>query len=1740
LTVNGNTGVTFAGAVGGATALTSLDVTGVTTMNGSTINTTGAQTYHSAVNLGAGITLASTTNNIHFTSTISNLTAQALSISGATVTLDGAIGNGTALTSINVTGTTAFNGGTITTTGAQAFNSALTLGATTALNGGAITAAAIDNGGFDLTVNNSGTSSISGILSNSGNLIKSGAGTLTLSAANTYTGTTTINAGSLNYNTIGDVGTNTALGNTSSAINLGAGTLRYTGAGNTSGRVIALSASGATITSSGTGTLTLSGGVTGSTDNLTLSGSGTGIESGVINTSSGTLTKAGSGTWTLSGNNSYSGITTITTGTLQIGNSGTSGTLGTASVTDNGILTFNRTDTVTIANAISGTGTLTQAGTGTTILTSNNSYASTSITAGTLQIGNGSTTGTLGTGNVTDSSALVFDRSDTPTVANTISGTGTLTQAGSGTLTVSGTNSYSGGTNVNTGILDVTNASGLGGSANGGSVTVTSGAELNVDVSGSTLGLANASTVSIAGTGVGSTGAIDFISSGTLSNGISLTADAAIDYSATANSVLSGTINGTHALTIAGTTDGSVTLGNAIGNSQALTTLTTNANGTTFLSTSGTITTTSNQTYNGVVTLGADNTLNAGLGNVTFGNTLNGAHNLTISNSGTLSFANSVGGTTALTSLNATATTAIDIDGSVVNTTGNQSYTGGVTIQSAVAMNATAAGSVTLQSVDSNVAGTNSLAVNTNTGAINLNGNVGSNFALNNFSATTANNSISVNNNISTSGTANNVALTAGGAGNTLTIGGSATVTSGTMQYIADHMTLTGSTVLTSSGDITLRPFTNSYGTQVGSGATNVSTLGLSTTELNTITGSGSIIIGSGPYIGNISIVGDLITSNRAFNLTTTGTVTVANPVGSNVTPVTSLDVTGSTIDFGSNIFTTSGTFHSAVTLTGTGDITDSGSTTFDSTINGDGVSNRDLTVLANNIFVDGNVGNSVRPNNVVFNSTVLNTVTASSIKTNAGLSFTGNVSSNALTLDSATGTINVNNNINTNAGDLTVASGSANFGGTITATGANLILNNTNGTTFSGDVGSPGARLASFANNNGSTETYFNASLYTTGQQTHSNVQVDDANVTLDSSGGNISVGSIDAINTNASTSVAINTSLGAVNLNGTQVATALQPLASFAIDSAGPITFGSSMTSVYTAGDQTYTGNLTIKSNILMNASTTGNVTLGSVDSNAAGTNVLTINTDTGAINLNGNVGSNFALNSVTAETTNNNVSVSNNITTSGTGDTISLIAGGSGNLLTIGGSATVSGDTITYQADHMVLTGSTNVNNGSNFTLQPFTNAYPIQVGATASDVSALGLTTTELGTIHTTGGLIFGSGNYSGDISVTGGLILAKRFTFTTTTGTVNIASGIGSVGTPVTSLTVNAASTNLDGNIYANGNTITFNSPVVLTGNSTVNDAGNITYNNTINGPWTLADTTSGGAVTYNNTIGNSSALTSLTTSGNTGVALNTGTVTTVGAQNYTGVVTLGTNVDITTTNSPVTFNNNVLSNGINNSSPEILSLSTGSGDVTFDGTAGSTTNRLQTLTITNTGNTNINGGGVWTVEGQGYDNLTLSADTTFDSSAGSVNFADSVDGAHALVANSSTGVTFGGIVGGGSPLTSLIVNGATSITGGAITTTTFQTYNSPVTLGATTALNGGNITTTDINNSGFGLTVNTSGNSNIGGVLSGAGSLTLSGSGTLTLAGMNTYMGATNINAGTLSISAGNNINTSSPLHHSR
>lgn len=206
----------------------------------------------------------------------------------------------------------------------------------------------------------------------------------------------------------------------------------------------------------------------------------------------------------LTGANTYTGTTTIDAGReLILGNGGTTGSIGAGDVINDGSLAFERSNTVTFANNISGTGQLFQVSPGTLILTGNNTYSgATNIFANsTLQVGAGQASGSLGTGVVENAGTLAINRSDAVTLANVISGAGRLQHNGAGTTTLTGANTFSGGVGVNAGTLAVSNLASLG----TGAVTVASGGTLQVTNAADVtfgLGLSGAGTLRKLGAGV--------------------------------------------------------------------------------------------------------------------------------------------------------------------------------------------------------------------------------------------------------------------------------------------------------------------------------------------------------------------------------------------------------------------------------------------------------------------------------------------------------------------------------------------------------------------------------------------------------------------------------------------------------------------------------------------------------------------------------------------------------------------------------------------------------------------------------------------------------------------------------------------------------------------------------------------------------------------------------------------------------------------------------------------------------------------------------------------------------------------------------------------------------------------------------------------------------------------------------------------------------------------------------------
>ncbi|HGB2414683.1 TPA: autotransporter outer membrane beta-barrel domain-containing protein [Salmonella enterica subsp. enterica serovar 4,5,12:b:-] len=332
----------------------------------------------------------------------------------------------------------------------------------TTISGGTLTADHADSLGTGAVANSGvlqvGEGELENTLSGSGSLVKTGTGELTLSGDNTYSGGTTITGGTLTADHADSLGSGDI--DNSGVLKVGEGDLENT-----------LSGSGSLV-KTGTGELTLSGGndysggttIIGGTltaDHADSLGTGAVANSGVLQvgegelentlSGSGSLVKTGTGELTLSGDNSYSGGTTIIGGTLTADHADS---LGTGAVANSGVLQVGEGE---LENTLSGSGSLVKTGTGELTLSGDNTYSGgTTIDDGVLIADHADS---LGTGAVANNGVLQVGEGE---LKNTLSGTGSLVKIGTGELTLSGDNTYSGGTTINEGTLVAASTTALG------------------------------------------------------------------------------------------------------------------------------------------------------------------------------------------------------------------------------------------------------------------------------------------------------------------------------------------------------------------------------------------------------------------------------------------------------------------------------------------------------------------------------------------------------------------------------------------------------------------------------------------------------------------------------------------------------------------------------------------------------------------------------------------------------------------------------------------------------------------------------------------------------------------------------------------------------------------------------------------------------------------------------------------------------------------------------------------------------------------------------------------------------------------------------------------------------------------------------------------------------------------------------------------------------------------------------
>ncbi|MGA2258006.1 MAG: autotransporter-associated beta strand repeat-containing protein, partial [Thermoguttaceae bacterium] len=526
LTIGGSSSTTFSGQIfdnGGKMALMqagsgTMALTGSSnTYTGGTTITSGTLQASSAGNLGSG-TLTIGAGTLDATSGFAWSPNIALTSSSATIEVDsgtftasGVVSGSGGLTKTGSSGTLALSGAntyagsTTVSAGSVKLTNSLALQDSTLTTAGvvfdfSVTSNAFTFGGLSgsgaialqnnatspaaiaLTVggNNSSTT-FAGVLSGSGSLIKSGSGKLTLSGNNTYTGGTTLAGGELSLGSANAIGTTGTMG----AISFTGGTLQATASNTTdysshfsttTGQAYSIDTNGQTVTWASS--LTSSGG------SLTLND--TAATKGLLIVSNSS--------------NSFGGGTTITAGTLRAGSAAALGsTGGSLIVSTAGVLDLNGWNLT--VGGLSGSGSITDSS-ATACTVTDNTADSNDVFSGLIV--NGGSSGYMwvkylagggpvpgftqdgSTGGTTTGNALPGDPSsgiagDGAAMANVASGfllnpaaSGSggggpvgVIKSGTGKLTLSGANSYSNGTGITGGILQVANAANLGGGSGG-------------------------------------------------------------------------------------------------------------------------------------------------------------------------------------------------------------------------------------------------------------------------------------------------------------------------------------------------------------------------------------------------------------------------------------------------------------------------------------------------------------------------------------------------------------------------------------------------------------------------------------------------------------------------------------------------------------------------------------------------------------------------------------------------------------------------------------------------------------------------------------------------------------------------------------------------------------------------------------------------------------------------------------------------------------------------------------------------------------------------------------------------------------------------------------------------------------------------------------------------------------------------------------------------------------------------
>lgn len=1229
------------------------------------------------------------------------------------------------------------------------------------------------------------------------------------------------------------------------------------------------------------------------------------------------------------------------------------------------------------------------------------------------------------------------------------------------------------------------------------------------------------------------------------------------------------------------------------------------------------VTGTGAQTYN-VATLGGDTALSGS--SVTFNGALAGGnHGLQVTTAGVLSLN---GGAANLVALDASAATGGSSIGGNVTTSGAQAYAGTTTLTGAVAFQGSSLGFNNL------AAGAN--AVGLRADAITVSGTAtGSGTAT--FEPLSATGSIGVAGGAGTLQLSQALMNKFGGFGG-ITIGSLAndyTITFGNFTLPANLA------VRSNSGNI-------SFGSLDGARTLQAQTTGTiamndivgGTTDLTSINLNGTITInaaavqttGTQTYTGAVTLQQNTVLDGTtvAFgstvagagqSLEVNGNASFGGAVGAGGA-LASVDVSGTTSLAGNVSTTGNQVYGGALTLSAASTTLSGGTVEFNGTVNGTVADAQALTITGN-ADIGGAVGGSTRLSSLGVSGT---TALAANVSTGGTQSYTGNV------------TLGGNSSVSSNASTI-------GFGGTVNG-GFALTTAAAGGTTFGGAVGT-GTALSSLQVSSGPT-TLNGGAVTTTGNQTYGSVLTLGANTTFTGTdlsvsgtmdvaghdiglrlGGTLTLASI--INASGSTasiaardaSTSIGVAGGAGSLQVSQ--TTIDRFSSF-----GTVTIGRSDGS----GAVTF-GNATINRTLGVTTGS-GDITFGTIQTNVDGAYNLTVNTTTGLVRFNGDVGTVSRLNNLVVngnarlagasiftagnQTYNGNVTLASDVAINGnvldftgtingahdlstTGFTVTHFRGAVGGTTalnsisasgvvdtraditatasqTYSGSVTLLGDT-TFTAASL----SFNALNAGNHALglvydsmgaissltgtgsvqiAPYTSTTNITVASSTSGIGDLVIDASTFAQYATFSGLIIGRSGSSGTITVgdsgTTLTSLPANLTLTSggvttlqaslnqglgatsfvvsgpariagnlsiTSGTIGFGGSIdgasaggqqltlvsnatslgGSVGatTRLASLDISGATT-LDGiSVNTTGNQI-YRSPVTLAGNATLdaNGSGYVWFQNagaTVNGAHALTINTTSNPVYFYGDVGNTVALTTLTVNGGAVTGSGGGAgghITTSGAQDWNGLVRLRENSSFT--GSSVAFDG-----GLSSESGGTGATITAAGTTTLGGVVGATA--LSSLSTS--GATTINATGVTTTGGQTYGGaVTLGANTTL--AGNTITFNGAVNGARTLTVNDSGTTTFTANVGGSTPLTSLTTgSGGSTVLPAAVTTTGAQTYNDSVTLSANTVLSANGVTMANLVGATHALQIASTGLVDLNGSITGLTAFDSSGSGTV-------------------------------------